>query len=142
MPQFEFNKVYVREIIEEEHFYTEFLFLHPTGNSYMMYNFRGFFIVNRGSTFSIDSFNELHFPGVADPSAPFNAIGYYYNANESYLLLQEGIMKLHDAFNTAYGHPTTLISLITPSHDETMYSALQQEIKRFLKEDIVDWRFL
>lgn len=146
MSLFQFNRIYVREIFKDDLFYTEYLFLHPDGNSFMMYSFGSFCIVNRGSTLNLSSFDEcLPLKKYNSPDS-FHVLSSYWGndhqANTQYLVLQEGILKFYDRFNTQHGHPTTFLSLITPAENEVIFNEIQEEIKGKREMEIHDWRFL
>jgi hypothetical protein len=142
MSIFEFDKVYVRDKEERDFTVTDFLFLHTKSNSLLLFDGL-FYLVNKGSTLNLKSFQELTFSAMK-PGQSMH-ITELYNGHkffDCYMVLEEGIIKFFEGINTANGGTTTSLMLVTPDTDEERYLQLQEEIRSCEKMGATDWRFL
>ena len=142
MSIFEFDKVYMREREERDYIVTDFLFMHTKSNSLFLFDGL-FYLVNKGSTLNLDSFHEVNFSAIK-PGETLHVTELYngHKFFDCYMVLEEGIIKFFEGFNTAYGCTTTYLMLVMPDSDPARYSQLQEEIKTCEKLDATDWRFL
>ena len=142
MSIFEFDKVYMRERDERDYIVTDFLFMHTKSNSLLLFDGL-FYLVNKGSTFNLASFEEVTFQAMK-PGETLHVTEMYngHKFFECYMVLEEGIIKFFEWFNTRYGCTTTAVMLVTPAFDEAGHSQLQEEIKTCEKLKPTDWRFL
>lgn len=141
--RFEFDKMYSRTREERDYIATDFLFLHTKTNSLLIYDGL-FYLINKGSTLNLGTFSELSFAANSNPGETFHITALYngHKFEDAYMVLEEGIIKFYEDFNTMYGCTTTFCMLATPTHFETTYLQLQEEIKTCEKLEATDWRFL
>jgi hypothetical protein len=142
MSIFEFDKVYVRDRKERDYVVTDLLFLHTRSNSLLFFDGL-FYLLNKGNTLNLDSFHELTFSAIK-PGESLHVTELYngHKFFDCYMVLEEGIIKFFEGFNTAYGCTTTSLILVTPDSDQAGYSQLQEAIKTCEKLAATDWRFL
>lgn len=141
MSLFEFDKVYVRERVEQDYITTDFVFLHTRSNSLLLFDGL-FYLVNKGSTLNLSSYQELILPEIKRGQSL--RVKELYNGHkffDCYMVLDEGIIKFFEGFNTTHNCTTTSLIMVTPDDGER-HLQLQEEIETCEKLTATDWRFL